>query len=412
MFLFFFHSNLFSEMMFKFLLAAVTIASVAAGDDATCAATDAAKPKWSTVSNECLAAATDDTTCAAIDAAKSKWLQSSTSCVACIIPASPDGPHLNIQGCGGLPLGRKCGCFVTGCTGKVCGQTLGDGMGKVNGNDPSQFLFVQPQVPFENARFPIDTTGTVCSKATPNTCVAPAKDDASCAAIDPAFPLLSLFAKRMSLFPTAHVCVAIPKDDATCAHYNGPSIVGGGMGDAEINFGTGTWSTVYKKCVQTPIDDATCAAFDAAKPTFTNPKMFKPDVYCGDGSPPITDGAKMCGVGTTYDKTKKKCETILPTDIELAKTCGEGTKYDKAKKKCVTDPTSDIELAKMCGEGTMYDKAKKKCVTNPTSRCTPGLTNTTTDKSAAADESAGSSRFVSHTATLTATVIIVLFYKL
>jgi len=42
----------------------------------------------------------------------------------------------------------------------------------------------------------------------------------------------------------------------------------------------------------------------------------------------------------------------------------------------------------------------------------PGLTNTTTDKSAAADESAGSSRFVSRTATLTATVIIVLFYKL
>ena len=75
-------------MMFKFLLAAVTIASVAAGDDPTCAATDAAKPKWSTVSNECLAAATDDTTCAAIDAAKSKWLQSSTSCVACIIGAA------------------------------------------------------------------------------------------------------------------------------------------------------------------------------------------------------------------------------------------------------------------------------------------------------------------------------------
>merc|ERR1712166_108660 len=33
----------------------------------------------------------------------------------------------------------------------------------------------------------------VCSLRTPNTCVAPAKDDASCAAIDPAFPLLSLF---------------------------------------------------------------------------------------------------------------------------------------------------------------------------------------------------------------------------
>merc|ERR1712166_761581 len=43
-------------------------------DDTTCAAIDAAKPKWSTVSKKCVAAATGDATCVAIDAAKSKWL--------------------------------------------------------------------------------------------------------------------------------------------------------------------------------------------------------------------------------------------------------------------------------------------------------------------------------------------------
>ena len=91
---------------------------------------------------------------------------------------------------------------------------------------------------------------------------------------------------------------------------------------------------------------------------------------------PVTCGAKMCGAGTTYDKAKQKCEIISPTDIELATMCGEGTTYDKAKKKCVTDPTS-------------------RCTTN----------------SESAEESAGSAPFVSRTATLTATVIIVLFYK-
>merc|ERR1740117_78129 len=146
-----------------------------------------------------------------------------------------------------------------------------------------------------------------------------------------------------------YTCVAKGVDDATCA---------------AIDAAKPKWSTVSNKCLAAATDDATCVAIDAAKSKWLG---------CVDGS---------------------------TSDIELAKMCGEGTTYDKAKKKCVTDPTSDIELAKMCGEGTMYDKAKKKCVTNPTSRCTPGLTNTTTDKSAAADESAGSSRFVSHTATL------------
>jgi len=383
---------------------------VVGSSDGTCAAIDAAKPKWlasgggscvaclassdcagnggtdvcSKTTNTCVVVGSSDATCAAIDAAKSKWLQSSTSCVACIIPASPD----------------DAGCFVTGCTGKVCGQTIGQNDAE---GGKALFLLTQPK------------TGTVCSKGTPNTCVAPAKDDTSCAAIDPAFPLSSLFVVTWTQNNADLVaCVAIPKDDATCAYYNGPA--NGGMG--EYDAGTGTWSTVDKKCVQSPIDDATCAAFDAAKPKWTTPK------YCGDGSPPITDGAKMCGTGTTYDKTKKKCETMLPTDIELAKMCGAGTTYDKAKKKCemasplvtcgdgttltankcgITSPTDDA-LGKLCGEGTTFDKAKKKCITDPTSRCTTNA--------AAAKESAGSRTATLATSVITATMLVLVVIPL
>ena len=62
-------------------------------DDTTCAAIDADKPKWSTVSKECVATATGDATCAAIDAAKSKWRASS-----CI-----DGSTFDIE------LAKMCG---------------------------------------------------------------------------------------------------------------------------------------------------------------------------------------------------------------------------------------------------------------------------------------------------------------
>merc|ERR1711865_853305 len=122
---------------------------------------------------------------------------------------------------------------------------------------------------------------------------------------------------------------------------------------------------------------------------------------CETTSSPVT-----CGDGTTL--TANKCETT-----SSPVTCGDGTAL--TANKCEIVSPTDVELAKMCGEGTTYDKEKKKCATDPTSRCTPGLTNTTinaADNSADAVESAGSSHFVSRTATLAATVIVVLFCKL
>merc|ERR1712028_291834 len=117
---------------------------------------------------------------------------------------------------------------------------------------------------------------------------------------------------------------------------------------------------VSTECVAAATDDATCAAIDAAKPKFF--------VACVAASPPVT---VTCGDGTAL--TANKCEIISPTEVELAKMCGEGTTFDKAKKKCVTDPTS-------------------RCTTN----------------SVSAVESAGSAHFVSRTATLTATMLVLL----
>jgi len=133
-------------------------------------------------------------------------------------------------------------------------------------------------------------------------------------------------------------------------------------------------TTIPNTCVAVGSSDATCVTINAAMPKFVGSA-------CVAASPPVT-----CGNGTAL--TANKCEIVSPTDVELAKMCGEGTTYDKEKKKCATDPTS---------------------------RCTPGLTNTTinaADNSADAVESAGSSHFVSRTATLAATVIVVLFCKL
>ena len=126
----------------------------------------------------------------------------------------------------------------------------------------------------------------------------------------------------------------------------------------------------------------------------------------GVGSCKAAPAPVTCGDGTTL--TANQCETT-----SSPVTCGDGTAL--TANKCEIVSPTDVELAKMCGEGTTYDKEKKKCATDPTSRCTPGLTNTTinaADNSADAVESAGSSHFVSRTATLAATVIVVLFCKL
>jgi len=184
------------------------------------------------------------------------------------------------------------------------------------------------------------------------------------------------------------------------------------------NTGAGTGATTCTPCAaglySLSSNVASCIPICGDGTTLTNNKceMNSPLVTCGNGTTfnATTNNCEMdsplvtCGDGTTL--TANKCETTCSPAV----TCGDGTALT-ANKCEITSPTDDA-LAKMCGEGTTFDKAKKKCVTDPTSRCTPGLTNTTTDKSAAADESAGSSRFVSRTATLTATVIIVLFYKL
>merc|ERR1712166_943610 len=90
----------------KWLQSSTSCVACLGPDAAGCSGTDVCSLKSP---NTCVVVGSSDGTCAAIDAAKSKWLQSSPSCVACIIPASPD----------------DAGCFVTGCTGKVCGQTIG-----------------------------------------------------------------------------------------------------------------------------------------------------------------------------------------------------------------------------------------------------------------------------------------------
>ena len=52
-----------------------------AKDDASCTALSSEKPKWSTVTKECVAAATNDATCAAISEAKSKWSATESKCI-------------------------------------------------------------------------------------------------------------------------------------------------------------------------------------------------------------------------------------------------------------------------------------------------------------------------------------------
>merc|ERR1712166_1183788 len=176
----------------------------------------------------------------------------------------------------------------------------------------------------------------VCSKTT-NTCVVVGSSDATCAAIDPA---------KSKWLQSSTSCVAcLGSDKAGCS-------------------GTDVCSLkTPNTCVVVASSDGTCAAIDAAKPKWVASE--------GGTCAAITDGATMCGAGTTYDKTKKKCDTILPTDIELAKMCGDGTTYDKAKKKCITDPTS-------------------RCTTN----------------AAAAKESAGSRTATLTTSVITATMLV------
>jgi len=122
----------------------------------------------------------------------------------------------------------------------------------------------------------------------------------------------------------------------------------------------------------------------------------------------------QCGISAKCGDTNKYCikatntcdSGLVKSMSEVATLSSKVSDLQNALKKCVlpTGTPTDIELAKMCGDGTTFDKAKKKCATDPTSRCT---TN-----SVSAEESAGSAHFVSRTSTLTATVIIVLLYKL
>mgnify|MGYP000858244244 FL=1 len=56
-------------------------AAAAAKDDTSCAALSSDKPKWSTVTNNCVAAAKDDATCAAISETKSKWSATESKCI-------------------------------------------------------------------------------------------------------------------------------------------------------------------------------------------------------------------------------------------------------------------------------------------------------------------------------------------
>ena len=61
-------------------------------DDESCAAISNEKPKWSTVTNECVAAGSDDATCAAISTLKPKWSADKKECVAAS-PWGPDRPY-------------------------------------------------------------------------------------------------------------------------------------------------------------------------------------------------------------------------------------------------------------------------------------------------------------------------------
>jgi len=324
-----------------------------------------------------------DGTCAAIDAAKPKWLASAGggSCVACIRPKD----EFNIDG-----FARPSGCQE-------------DQKGQV---------------------------GRVCSKVTPNTCVPVGTTDATCAAVDAALPVVkSELGRGGGLEFFCVVCVS--NDDGTSKGCTSTEYCTGevkcaakGVDDttcAAINAAKPKWSTVSKKCVAAATNDATCPTIDAAKLKFRQAAclacLVSGDCTGNAGSDVCsTKTANTCVVVGSTDATCAAINAATPKFVGSAcvaaslVTCGDGTAL--TANKCEIVSPTDVELAKMCGEGTTYDKEKKKCATDPTSRCTPGLTNTTTDKSAAADESAGSSRFVSHTATLTATVIIVLFYKL
>ena len=371
--------------------------------------------------------ASSDATCAAIDAAKPKWLASAGggSCVACIASG------------GRNDIGHA------GCTDD------GSGFGKAK---------------------------VICSKTTPNTCVPHAENDASCAVIDTAFPIfmsetmscitcvrnvlengdaasaddgtskgctdteyctdtpptcaakgvddttcaaikLQGVAAKPKWSTVSKKCVAAATNDATC-----PTIDAAKLkfrqaaclaclvsGDCTGNGGTDVCSTATPNtCVAKGADDTTCTAIDAAKPKWSTVSKECVAAATGDATCVAIDAAKSKWLGCVDGSTANKNETT-----SSPVTCGDGTAL--TANKCEIVSPTDVELAKMCGEGTTYDKEKKKCATDPTSRCTPGLTNTTidaADNSANAVESAGSSHFASRTATLAATVIVVLFCKL
>ena len=306
-------------------------------DGNTCQTTDTPPSQTMCHNNEQKFVGNKCQSCAAIDPAKSKWLQSSTSCVACL--GTVQGYAAGCTGTDVCSLKTPNTCVVVGSSDGTCAAIdAAKPKWLASGGGSCVACLVNDDC--------AGNSGTdVCSLKTPNTCVVVGSSDATCAAIDAAKP---------KWLQSSTSCVAcLGSDAAGCS-------------------GTDVCSLkTPNTCVVVGSSDGTCAAIDAAKPKFTNPK------YCGDGSPPITDGAKMCGAGTTYDKTKKKCETILPTDIELAKMCGEGTTFDKAKKKCITDPTS-------------------RCTTN----------------AAAAKESAGSRTATLTTSVITATMLVLVVIPL
>ena len=63
--------------------------------DETCAAISAATPKFSTVSNTCVAAGSDDTTCGAISAATPKWDAINSVCISCTAATSAVTPTIS-----------------------------------------------------------------------------------------------------------------------------------------------------------------------------------------------------------------------------------------------------------------------------------------------------------------------------
>ena len=179
-----------------------------------CTGTDVCSFK---TANTCVAKAADDATCAAIDAAKSKWLESSASCVTCIRDDS------------GVSTGACTGAWPKGESGN-----------------------------------------NVCSTTTPNTCVSAGTSDASCAAIDSAFPLFDCVLKKCVNFNELQGILIGERcvhNDATCYtpedFDNGIESVGTSVAPK--------WSSVSKKCMAAGTDDSTCAAIDAAKSRWLSP---------------------------------------------------------------------------------------------------------------------------------------------